>query len=153
MCLQQHSLQGCFVPMTLLGIGRESLLWNSLYPVYIPTKIFCRDVPGFETDCPCGVWCRGLHSSPFCLSISYKSFLNNLVCKFNTMGIFFFTMWIHILIILVDIYCHLSISICFYFYLWNSFCVDFDTLYFHFPKTRCWCLLCPVDTHGHDGLK
>ena len=25
-----------------------------------PSKIFCRRVPGFATDCPCGVWCRGL---------------------------------------------------------------------------------------------
>ena len=23
-------------------------------------RIFCRGVPGFATDCPCGVWCRGL---------------------------------------------------------------------------------------------
>ena len=26
----------------------------------IPTRIFYRGVPGFETYCPCGVWCRGL---------------------------------------------------------------------------------------------
>ena len=25
-----------------------------------PTRIFYRRVPGFATDCPCGVWCRGL---------------------------------------------------------------------------------------------
>ena len=25
-----------------------------------PSRIFCRRVPGFATDCPCGVWCRGL---------------------------------------------------------------------------------------------
>ena len=24
------------------------------------TWIFCRGVSGFATDCPCGVWCRGL---------------------------------------------------------------------------------------------
>ena len=24
------------------------------------TWIFCRGVSGFSTDCPCGVWCRGL---------------------------------------------------------------------------------------------
>ena len=23
-------------------------------------RIFCREVPGFATDCPCGVWYRGL---------------------------------------------------------------------------------------------
>ena len=26
----------------------------------IPTCIFCREVSGFATDCPCGVWCHGL---------------------------------------------------------------------------------------------
>ena len=33
-------------------------------PLYITssysTWIFCRGVSGFSTDCPCGVWCRGL---------------------------------------------------------------------------------------------
>ena len=28
------------------------------------TWVFCRKVSGFATDCPCGVWCRGL---PTCL--------------------------------------------------------------------------------------
>ena len=27
-----------------------------------PTRIFYRGVPGFATDCPCAVWCRGLTS-------------------------------------------------------------------------------------------
>ena len=33
-------------------------------PLYVAssysTWIFCRGVSGFATDCPCGVWCRGL---------------------------------------------------------------------------------------------
>ena len=33
-------------------------------PLYVTssysTWIFCRGVSGFATDCPCGVWCRGL---------------------------------------------------------------------------------------------
>ena len=33
-------------------------------PLYVTpsysTWIFCRGVSGFVTDCPCGVWCRGL---------------------------------------------------------------------------------------------
>ena len=29
-----------------------------------PTRIFYRGVPGFETDCPFGVWCRGLTTCP-----------------------------------------------------------------------------------------
>ena len=32
-----------------------------LYGMFtFPTRIFYRGVPGFATDCPCGVWCRGL---------------------------------------------------------------------------------------------
>ena len=33
----------------------QSHIWYS----YL-TWIFCRGVSGFATDCPCGVWCRGL---------------------------------------------------------------------------------------------
>ena len=33
-------------------------------PLYVKSSysiwIFCRGVSGFATDCPCGVWCRGL---------------------------------------------------------------------------------------------
>ena len=33
-------------------------------PLYVTssysTRIFCRRVSGYATDCPCGVWCRGL---------------------------------------------------------------------------------------------
>ena len=35
-------------------------------PLYVTssysTWIFCRGVSGFATDCPCGVWCRGLNT-------------------------------------------------------------------------------------------
>ena len=35
--------------------------WPAVYIiVYIPTRICYRGVLGFATDCPCGVWCRGL---------------------------------------------------------------------------------------------
>ena len=35
---------------------------KKLYSVFLKktSRIFCRRVPGFATDCPCGVWCRGL---------------------------------------------------------------------------------------------
>ena len=46
------------------------LLWENRIqhgangPLYVTssysTWIFCRGVSGFATDCPCGVWCRGL---------------------------------------------------------------------------------------------
>ena len=40
-----------------------------------PTRTFYRGVPGFATDCPCGVWCRGLNT---CLHY-VGSFFGNLV--------------------------------------------------------------------------
>ena len=37
---------------------------GAIGPVYVTSTysiwIFCRGVSGFATDCPCGVWCRGL---------------------------------------------------------------------------------------------
>ena len=37
-------------------------------PLYVTsnysTWIFCRGFSGFATDCPCGVWCRGLTTCP-----------------------------------------------------------------------------------------
>ena len=47
-----------------------NLLWDyriqhcANRPLYVTssfsTWIFCRGISGFATDCPCGVWCRGL---------------------------------------------------------------------------------------------
>ena len=54
-------------PRMFLSLG---LLWEYRIqhgangPLYVTssylTWIFCRGVSGFATDCPCGVWCRGL---------------------------------------------------------------------------------------------
>ena len=54
-------------PMRFLSLD---LLWEYRIqhgangPLYVTsnysTWIFCRGVSGFATDCPCGVWCRGL---------------------------------------------------------------------------------------------
>ena len=39
----------------------EYVTYRLLYVIFTsPTRIFYRGVPGFATDCPCGVWCRGL---------------------------------------------------------------------------------------------
>ena len=45
----------------------------------LPDRIFPTGVPGFATDCPCGVWCRGLTtcflyvSPPFANMFLYDS--------------------------------------------------------------------------------
>ena len=45
----------------LLEYWIEHVTFVLLYAMFtFPTKIFYMGVPGFETDCPCGVWCRGL---------------------------------------------------------------------------------------------
>ena len=51
-----------FLSLDLLWEYRIQLGANG--PLYVTssysTWIFCRGVSGFPTDCPCGVWCRGL---------------------------------------------------------------------------------------------
>ena len=51
-----------FLPLDLLWEYRIQHGANG--PLYVTssysTWIFCRGVSGFATDCPCGVWCRGL---------------------------------------------------------------------------------------------
>ena len=51
-----------FLPLDLLSEYR--IQHGAIGPLYVTssnsTWIFCRGVSGFATDCPCGVWCRGL---------------------------------------------------------------------------------------------
>ena len=66
-------------------------------PLYVTssysTWIFCRGVSGFATDCPCGVWCRGLTTCllhvgpPFgnrilnnSCAVGLTSWIMNLIC-------------------------------------------------------------------------
>ena len=45
----------------LLEYWIEHVTLGLLYVVFtFPSRIFYRGVPGFATDCPRGVWCRGL---------------------------------------------------------------------------------------------
>ena len=55
-------LPGCFCPWTFrLEYRPEHVTFGLLCVIFkFPSRIFCRRVPGFATDCPCGVWCRGL---------------------------------------------------------------------------------------------
>ena len=72
-CFKQHfdtrylGFYNTSPPMMFLSLD---LLWEYRIqhggngPLYVTssysTWIFCRGVSGFATDCPCGVWCRGL---------------------------------------------------------------------------------------------
>ena len=51
-----------FLPLDLLSECR--IQHGAIGPLYVTsshsTWIFCRGVSCFATDCPCGVWCRGL---------------------------------------------------------------------------------------------
>ena len=51
-----------FLPLDLLSEYR--IQHGAIGPLYVTssysTWVFCRGVSGFATDCPCGVWCRGL---------------------------------------------------------------------------------------------
>ena len=46
------------------------------------TWIFCRGVSGFVTDCPCGVWCRGLTTCLLHIGPTFGNrILNKLGCR------------------------------------------------------------------------
>ena len=61
-------------------------------PLYVTssysTWIFCRGVSGFATDCPCGVWCRGLTT---CLLHVGPPFGNRILSNSWAVGL---TQWI-----------------------------------------------------------
>ena len=61
-CSTIPHLPGCFLSLDLLWEYR--IRHGANRPLYVTsnysTWIFCRGVSGFATDCPCGVWCRGL---------------------------------------------------------------------------------------------
>ena len=51
-----------FLPLDIPSEYRpEHVTFGLLCVIFkFPSRIFCRRVSGFATDCPCGVWCRGL---------------------------------------------------------------------------------------------
>ena len=60
-------------------------------PLYVTSRfstwIFCRGVSGFATDCPCGVWCRGLTTSLLHVGPPFvkPNFKQQLGCRFDMM--------------------------------------------------------------------
>ena len=59
--LQSLTSQDVFV---LEFLSEYRIQHGAIGPLYVTSGysawIFCRGVSGFATDCPCGVWCRGL---------------------------------------------------------------------------------------------
>ena len=59
--LQMHNSLDVSAPGHSLWIlDWTCFLWTPLWHIYIPYKDILQGVPGFATDCPCGVWCLGL---------------------------------------------------------------------------------------------
>ena len=59
-CSTIPHLPGCFCPWTFFeNIGFHTVLTDP-FMSHLATQLGCRGVSGFATDCPCGVWCRGL---------------------------------------------------------------------------------------------
>ena len=71
---------GCFLPLYLLS--EYQIQHGAIGPIDVTSScwswIFCRGVSGFATDCPCGVWCRGLTT---CLMYVCPLFGNRLLNK------------------------------------------------------------------------
>ena len=74
-CSAISHLPGCFCPWIYFQSIRFNMVPSDPFmSLFYSTWIFCRGVSGFATDCPCGVWCRGLiHLPPACLSTFWKS--------------------------------------------------------------------------------
>ena len=60
-CSAISHLPGCFCSGPSFRISDSTWCHRTLYVTSsYSTWMFCRGVSGFATDCPCGVWCRGL---------------------------------------------------------------------------------------------
>ena len=63
---------------------RNQLVTMGLTWIAFASKLFCRGVSDFKTDCLCGVWVRDLTTSPLYVGpLLRKSVLNTVVCMFD----------------------------------------------------------------------
>ena len=72
-------LPGCFCPRTFsLNIGLNMFPLDSfMLCLHSLIGYFIRGVPGFATDCPCGVWCRGLTTCPLYVGPLFENLVYN----------------------------------------------------------------------------
>ena len=71
---------------------------GAIGPLYVTssysTWIFCREVSGFATDCPCDVWCRGLTT---CLLHVGPPFGNRFLNTSWAVGLTYWIVYLHFL--------------------------------------------------------
>ena len=68
-----------FVPLDiLLEYWIEHVPLGLLYVMFtFLTWVFYRGVPGFATDCPCSVWCRGWITCPLYVGPLFRNLVEN----------------------------------------------------------------------------
>ena len=104
---------------------RNQLVTMGLTWIAFASKLFCRGVSDFETDCFCGVWVRDLTTRPLYVGpLLRKSVLHTGVCKFDRRANSFsspskyiyidYTCWYMLLHMYLDLFY-------FYFNLQNNF--------------------------------
>ena len=76
-----------FLSLDLLSEYR--IQHGAIRPLYVTssysTWIFCREVSGFATDCPCSVWCRGLTTCLLHVGPPFGNRFLQLGCRFDIM--------------------------------------------------------------------
>ena len=82
-------LPGCFAPGPSFRISDSTSSYS--------TWIFCRGVSGFATDCPGGVWCRGLTT---CLLHVSPAFGNRPLHNSWAIGLTWWKVYLHFFLIL-----------------------------------------------------
>ena len=88
-----------FLSLDLLSEYR--IQCGAIGPLYVTssysTRIFCRGVSGFATDCPCDVWCHGLTT---CLLHVGPPFGNRFLNTSWAVGLTYWIVYLHFFCIL-----------------------------------------------------
>ena len=140
MCLQLHTSHRCFYPRTFFKNSKLKLV-IVLYRVMFLATIFYRGASGFVTGFPCCVWGCGLTTCDLYVTPFDKSALSKLVCKFDRMECSISLLYKYILILIIDIYYHLGISV------WATF-IFISWIYFKFAYVLCTSIPYRRDTYS-----
>ena len=68
-----------FLPLDILfEYWIENVTFGLQYVMFrFPTRIFYKRVSGFATECPCGVWCRGLTTGLLYVGLFFGNLVGN----------------------------------------------------------------------------